>query len=88
MLLRSRTSKLRWYTTKYSKFPVFIRTEKYLGLLLRSRNFFGKKYVENGETQLSLSLHGVKPWFNLPRANNNTRLLHSSAFTVLLYCFM
>ena len=25
--------------------------------------YFLKKYIENGEIQLSLSLHGVKPWF-------------------------
>ena len=59
--------KVVYHKLKNSKFPVFIRTEKYIAYsrIKKVSLFFLKKYVENGEIQLSLSLHGAKPWFYL-----------------------
>ena len=49
-------------TTKNFKFPVFIRTEKYIAYSrIKKVSLFFLKYIENGEIELRLSLHGVKP---------------------------
>ena len=52
----------------HNKIPYFLFLKELKNILLiavlkRSLYFFLKNYIKNGEIELSLSLHGVKPWF-------------------------